>query len=99
MKIGHLIRKHRQEKGYSQEYLGKKIGLSQNSIFKIESDIKIPTIEELEKINNILEIDIQSMLNNDSNNKKNVTYNIFIITEKNDLQEILKNHFNPNSEP
>ncbi len=55
MNIGDKIRKIRTEKGISQEYLGNKIGASQNVITNIESGKRSPSLEELYKISETLE--------------------------------------------
>jgi transcriptional regulator with XRE-family HTH domain len=57
MVIGTNIRKERILKGYSQEWLAQRIGISQNVISDIENgkvDIKMSKLEE---IANVLEID------------------------------------------
>lgn len=56
MNTGEKIRQIRTSKGFSQEYIGQKLGVSQNVISNIESGNKIPNIEELLKISEVLEV-------------------------------------------
>jgi transcriptional regulator with XRE-family HTH domain len=56
MNTGEKIRKIRAGKGLSQEYVGQKLGVSQNVISNIETGAKIPNIEELLKISEVLEV-------------------------------------------
>ena len=62
MNIGNKIREQRVLKGYSQEYLANKLGISQNSIHKLESGKKIPNINEIYKFSEILEVPINELL-------------------------------------
>ncbi len=61
-KIGEKIRQERTKKGYSQEYLGQKIGASQIVISNIESGKRKPDIEELLKISDSLEISLLDLI-------------------------------------
>lgn len=54
--IGKNIRKLRLDKGYSQQYLGLKTGMSQFIIHCIEAGKKIPDPDQLQKIADALEV-------------------------------------------
>jgi len=56
MDIGEKIRLVRAQKGFSQQYVGQKIGLSQNIIHNIESGKRKPDFEEILKLSEILEV-------------------------------------------
>lgn len=57
MIIGEKIRKLRNLRGYNEEYLAKKLGMSQNNYSKIElGKVKI-TLDRIEEIAQVLEID------------------------------------------
>ena len=58
------IRKIREYRGYPQEYLAMKLGISQNAYSKIELAYTKLTVERLLEITSILEIDIVTLLNN-----------------------------------
>lgn len=58
------IRKVREYRGYPQEYLAMKLGISQNAYSKIELAYTRLTVERLLEITSILEIDIVTLLNN-----------------------------------
>ncbi|MBE9461030.1 helix-turn-helix domain-containing protein [Dyadobacter subterraneus] len=58
------IRKIREYRGYPQEYLAMKLGISQNAYSKIELAYTRLTVERLLEITSILEIDIVTLLNN-----------------------------------
>ena len=51
-----VIRKHRKEKGLSQNALSKRVGISQAFVNEIESGRKSPSIEVLAKICEVLDI-------------------------------------------
>ncbi len=62
MKVGENIRRVRQSKGYSQEYLAQKLGVSQNFIHKIEANKKNASIEDLKQLAIVLETPISELL-------------------------------------
>ncbi len=56
------IRKHRELKGYSQEYMANELHISQPSYAKIENDSTKITVERLFSISKLLEMDIAELL-------------------------------------
>lgn len=57
MNIGEKIRKLRNLRGYNEEYLANKLGMSQNNYSKIElGKVKI-TLDRIEEIAQVLDID------------------------------------------
>lgn len=62
MKVGEKIRKVRNLKGISQEYLAQKMNISQVSIAKIERDEMSLSLNKLEQIANILEVSVEEIL-------------------------------------
>jgi len=56
------IRKVREYKNYTQEYLAAKLGISQNAYSKIELNYSKLTLDRLFRIADILEIDIVQLL-------------------------------------
>lgn len=56
-RIAHQIRKVREHKNLSQEYLASKIGISQNAYSKIELGYSKITLDRLFHIANLLEMD------------------------------------------
>jgi transcriptional regulator with XRE-family HTH domain len=58
------IRKIREYRGYPQEYLAMKLGISQNAYSKIELAYTRLTLERLLEISEILEIDTVALINN-----------------------------------
>ena len=53
MNIGNFLRRLREEKGYSQEYIAEQLEMSQNAYWKLEnnqSSIKFRTIEKVAKV-------------------------------------------------
>lgn len=65
--VGKSIRKHRELKGYSQEYMAHQLDLSQASYAKIESNTTKMTVDRLFSISKLLEIDVAELL--DLNNQ------------------------------
>ncbi|WP_432205620.1 helix-turn-helix domain-containing protein (plasmid) [Cetobacterium somerae] len=62
MKIGEKIKNIRKSKGYSIQYLSVTLNLSVGFISNLERDKTSPTIDILEKICNLLEVDIFDIL-------------------------------------
>lgn len=62
MEIGHKIRKIRELKGYSQEYMANQLELSQRSYSRIESNGVDLTLSKLQKISKVLEVSVQKIL-------------------------------------
>ena len=64
-KIKHIatnIRKIREGKGYTQEYIALKLGISQNSYSKIELGYTKITLERLFYIAGLIETDIMALI-------------------------------------
>ncbi len=61
--IGFNIRKLREKKGFSQEYIAEKLGINQSTYGKLERNISNITLDRLYKIANVLEEDIITLLN------------------------------------
>lgn len=62
MRLGYNIRKFREEKNYTQEYMSERLNISQNTYSKIETGgIKL-TIDRLMQISEILETPIEVIL-------------------------------------
>ena len=61
--IATKIRKAREQKNYSQEYLASKIGISQNAYSKLELGYSKITLDRFFHIAMLLEINIADLLN------------------------------------
>lgn len=68
MKVGHIISKLRYEKGYSQEELAEKIGVSKGAIGMYETDKRQPKYDILIKLADLFNVTTDYLLshNNDS---------------------------------
>ncbi len=64
--LGRKIKEIRKSKGWTQEYLSEKIGINPKSVLRIESGKTFPTIQNLEKIAEVFEIEIFDLFNNRS---------------------------------
>lgn len=62
MDIGQKIRKIRELKGFSQEYMSEKLDISQRSYSRIESNETDVKLSKLLKISDILTISVQKIL-------------------------------------
>ena len=62
MNIGTNIKNIRELKNYSQEYVAGEIGISQSSYARIETGAAIPKIDRLQKIADVLEVDLSTLL-------------------------------------
>jgi transcriptional regulator with XRE-family HTH domain len=65
MQIASKIRKIRELKGYSQEYMADKLKVSQATYIKLEKDDKFVNFEKLAEISAIFEIDPLKLINFD----------------------------------
>lgn len=63
--IGEKIRKIREMKGYSQEYMATCLNMSQNNYSRIELDQNKLNLDRLEEIAKILEVETSDILNFD----------------------------------
>ena len=64
-KIGDTIRKAREEKKYTQQYLAQQLGMTQKAYCKIENSQTQLTIVHLDKISEVLETPINQLLGTD----------------------------------
>jgi len=60
--IGENIRKFRELRGYSQDYMAHKMSLTQSAYAKIEKENTKLTVERLQLISEILEVDIANLI-------------------------------------
>lgn len=60
--IENNIRRFRELKGYSQEYMAQELGISQSSYAKIENGSTKITIDRLQQIAEILDIEVSSLI-------------------------------------
>ncbi len=78
IKVGNKIKKLRELKNFTQEYMAASLNLSPNGYGKIERDEVDVTLGKLEEVAKILEVDYQQILNFDEkqifnlNNNKNI---------------------------
>jgi len=73
MNIGDNIKKIRELKNYSQEYVAQELGISQSTYARIESGTIVPKIDRLQRIAEILEIDVSFLLS--TSNVFNIVFN------------------------
>jgi transcriptional regulator with XRE-family HTH domain len=62
---GNIIKQYRELRNYSQEYVAKKMGISQNAYSKIENNITQLTVNHLKSISSTLDIPIIDLLKDD----------------------------------
>lgn len=83
MTIGMNIQKIRMEKGYSQELVAEKIGVSRQAISKWENDISRPSTDNLIKLSNFFDIPINELTaTSDFSKPTNKNRNIIYPSEK-----------------
>lgn len=87
MKIGNKLRVFRTEKGYTQEKIADLLQISQASYSNLENNIGKVDLKTIQKISEIYEIDMISLLNQDGvnfNQNFNNTNNNSIINQLTD---------------
>lgn len=62
---GHVIKKYREMRNYSQKYVASKMGMSQNAYSKIENNITQLTVHHVKELSKILEVSVTDLLNDD----------------------------------
>jgi transcriptional regulator with XRE-family HTH domain len=73
MNIGTNIKNIRELKNLSQEYIAGELGISQPSYARIETGAAIPKIDRLQRIADVLEVDLSTLLS--TTNIFNVSFN------------------------
>lgn len=63
LEIGKKIKKIRELRNYTQDYMASKLDVSQSTYARFEKDDSDITISKLEKISEILDIKIQDLIN------------------------------------
>lgn len=90
--IGSNIRRIRERKGYSQEFVAHELGINQSTYGKIEREDTNISVERLLKIADILEEELASFLEigtkNTFNNQTN-SGNGYVETINNDFKELI----------
>jgi len=79
MKIGNKLRVFRTEKGYTQEKIADLLQISQASYSNLENNIGKVDLKTIQKISEIYEIDLVSLLNQDG-----INFNQNLNTSNND---------------
>lgn len=64
-KLGKRIKELRKKKGFTQEQVAEMVELEQNTISVIESGRNFPTLVTLEKIANVLDVELSDFFNYD----------------------------------
>jgi transcriptional regulator with XRE-family HTH domain len=90
--IGDNIRRFRELKGYSQDYMAEKMEITQSAYGKIEKENVKITVERLQKISEILEIDLGNLINSKNQNifnlYNNQNANGYIENQYNEMKEV-----------
>ena len=63
--IGHRIKKIRENKNFTQEYMSQRLNISQNTYSLIESGSSKLTTDRLKEISTILEVPVESIITED----------------------------------
>lgn len=62
---GHVIKRYREMKNFSQKYVASRLGISQNAYSKIENNITQLTVHHVKELSNILDVPITDLLKDD----------------------------------
>lgn len=95
IELGENIRKIRELKGFSQQYLGDELNISQKQVSRIETGKTSATFNSINKVCEILDIELKTLLNfNDkfilNNNNHNQNGGEFIAYNNTDIEKIEK---------
>ena len=62
---GHVIKKYREHRNYSQKWVAAKLGISQNAYSKIENNITQLTVHHVKELSKILDVAVTDLLKDD----------------------------------
>jgi len=89
--VGVNIRKSREKRGFSQEYVADKLGITQSTYGKLERDVLSITLDRLYKIADVLEEDISTLLDIGKKNIfNNHNHNGYVETINNDYKAMVE---------
>ena len=85
---GHIIKRYREIKNFSQKYVASKMGISQNAYSKIENNITQLTVHHINELSKIFDVPVTDFLKDDFEIHKPLTipHNV----SKADLLDMLK---------
>lgn len=75
MSIGKKIKQFRELRNFTQEFMASSLGLSQTGYGKIERDLTDLSINRLQQIAKVLDVDYKQILEFDEKNIFNLTHN------------------------
>lgn len=61
-RIGHRVRRRREQKGLSQQALGRRVDVSQPYIARLEAGLRSPSVETLSRIADVLDVPTDLLL-------------------------------------
>jgi transcriptional regulator with XRE-family HTH domain len=85
---GTIIRQYRELRNYSQDYVAKKMGISQNAYSKIENNITQLTVKHIKLLSGILEAPITELLKDEFEIHRPGNIQMESVTKENLLQMI-----------
>lgn len=68
MEIGNKIKKVRELRNFTQEYVAQKLGITQESYSRIEANRAALTLQRLDKISEVLEVSVFELMSFDEKN-------------------------------
>jgi transcriptional regulator with XRE-family HTH domain len=80
---GTIIRKFRESKRLTQEYIASRMGISQNAYSKIENNITQLTINHLKKLSEILEVPMTDLMKDEFEVHKPISIQAESISKEN----------------
>lgn len=102
-----IIRQLREQHNYTQEYVAKKLGMSQNAYSKIENAYTQLTVKHVKKLSKVLEVSVldllkdefeihpPSLIQKESITKTSLVMNLKKLTEKLEAKHPQKHDFYP----
>ncbi len=88
MKIGNKIKKIRELKNYTQEYMADRLGINQSGYSRIENDTSDITLSQIDKLSEIFNIKVDDLLNFDEKFVfNNSNFNTFFGNYYNEMNE------------
>ncbi len=88
MKIGNKIKKIRELKNYTQEYMADRLGINQSGYSRIENDTSDITLSQIDKLSEIFNMKVEDLINFDEKFVfNNSSFNTFFGNYYNNMNE------------
>lgn len=83
--LGNRLREVRKTKGYSQDYVAKRIGVTRSTVSRWEKEVAVPDTDSMMKLSEILDVEMNAFLGErepEKTDKEYISERLALITEE-----------------